>query len=255
METVTRKPFQGVGNIIRFNWHFYVLAAVLIMMLLIARRNVSGLLIPGIDIVLLLIGLSLTVTLAVSWYIYDHAGLYTLDWLNGVKIVAGNKLVNINAGFDETSTLLAAKYPDAHLTVFDFYDPAKHTEVSIERARRAYPAYPGTQVISTNILPLMPASVDVIFAILAAHEIRDRTERIAFFRELGKSLTMQGKLIVLEHLRDIPNFLAYNIGCFHFFSKKEWQHTFRDAGLVITREMKITPFLSAFILQKNGITA
>ena len=31
---VARKPFQGVSNIIRFNWHFYLLALVMVSLLL-----------------------------------------------------------------------------------------------------------------------------------------------------------------------------------------------------------------------------
>ena len=69
-------------------------------------------------------------------------------------------MVNINAGFDETSMLLKQKYPNATLEVFDFYDPTKHTEVSIERARMAYPAFPDTVTISTTNIPLQENSTD-----------------------------------------------------------------------------------------------
>jgi hypothetical protein len=162
-------------------------------------------------------------------------------------------LVNINAGFDETSILLSAKFPAAELTVFDFYDPAKHTEISIERARKAYGPYPGTMNISTDNIPLLNA--DLICMMLAAHEIRNREERIQFFSLLKERLNDHGQMLVLEHLRDLPNFMAYNIGFFHFFSKKEWRRTFTGAGFTIYKEIKVTPFLSAFILQKNGITS
>jgi hypothetical protein len=234
-----RVAFQGVANIIRFNWHFYIIAAVFIAVLVFFNQySIAA-----------LIMLSMIVSLAVSWYVYDYSGLYTLNWLE----VKPSCIVNINAGFDETSALLAARYPAAKLTVFDFYDPLKHTEVSIERARKAYGAYPGTQVISTAAVPLMRS--DFIFIALAAHEIRNRLERQLFFSQLRERLTDGGKIVVLEHLRDPPNFMAYNIGFFHFFSRKEWRWTFASAGLAIHKETKITPFLSAFILVKNGITS
>lgn len=237
-----RIAFQGVKNIIRFNWHFYV----------IAMCCIGGLIIVNQPAIILLIVLSMIISLVASWYVYDYSDLYTLDWLD---IVTPARVVNIHAGFDETSMLLSEKYPAADLTVFDFYDPEKHTEISIERARKAYDAYPGTITISSSGIPLQPASVDLIVLILAAHEIRDRGERTIFFTKLQQCLNDKGQMIVLEHLRDLPNFIAYNIGFFHFFSKREWIRTFKSAGLVVAKETKLTPFLSVFILQKNGITS
>ncbi|MEC5142451.1 methyltransferase [Chitinophaga sp. 212800010-3] len=246
MEAMNRKPFQGIWNIIRFNWHFYVIALLLLAAGVCFRQYFPVLLLLWLLIV------SLLLSLTVSWYIYDASGLYDLQWLdipeNGARLL----MVNINAGFDETSHLLAGKYPDARWKVFDFYDPEKHTEVSIRRARKAYAAYPGTQQMRTDGIPLDTASADVIFLLLAAHEIRDHGERSGFFTELARGLHEQGKIIVLEHLRDTRNFIAYNIGFLHFFSREQWQQTFEASGLRVTAEQKITPFLSAFILQKNG---
>ncbi len=102
--------------------------------------------------------------------------------MNSLNIGTGKQLVNINAGFDETSLLLKEKYPDSDLIVFDFYDPVKHTEISIERARKAYPQFPGTTKISTNNIPLKDNSADYIFLLLAAHEIRNDEERIDVFQ-------------------------------------------------------------------------
>lgn len=235
-----RVALQGVTNIIRFNWHFYLIAIIAVGILSIFH----------LPFIICLIVLSTLVSLGVSWYVYDYTNLYTLDWLD-----AGNpaQIININAGFDETSTCLAAKFPAAKLTVYDFYDASKHTEISIERARKAYGAYPGTIVISTSAVP--SSSADLIVVIFAAHEIRDRVERSLFFMQLSQSLNYNGQIIVLEHLRDLPNFMAYNIGFFHFFSRLEWLKTISAAGLIVAKETKLTPFLSAFILQRNGITS
>src|SRR5260221_5733026 len=135
MEEV-RGRFQGVTNIIRFNWHFYVLALVVVTGLIVVSKFVS----PGVSTLLMVIVstaiLSTVLSLAASFYIYDCSNLYSLEWLD----ISGDrelKVVNINAGFDETSVTLSKKYPSADLMVFDFYDPDKHTELSIERARKA----------------------------------------------------------------------------------------------------------------------
>jgi hypothetical protein len=255
MERITRKPFQGVTNIIRFNWHFYAISSGIGAMLCVVLFFVSGIAATITGVVLVLLFSGNLVSLAASFYIYDRSDLYKLNWLNEVNIGAGANLVNINAGFDETSALLKEKFPASPLVVFDFYDPAKHTEVSIERARKAYAVYPGTQSISTDNIPLEKQSQDYIFAILSAHEIRNREERIRFLKGLGESLKQNGKLIVVEHLRNLPNFMAYTIGFFHFFSKQEWKNSFDRSGFTIVKEIRITIFIVAFILQKNGTTS
>jgi SAM-dependent methyltransferase len=252
MERIGRTPFQGVSNIVRFNWHFYVIGAALIVLLIIASLLAPVAISLFITIVIGLTVLGIIFSLAVSHYVYDRSHLYTLDWLEDLAIPEQARIITINAGFDETSVLLAQKFPKANLTVFDFYDPAKHTEISIERARKAYSIFPGTISIRTSHVPLERGVADYIFLILAAHEIRDPKERIQFFDQLQESLKPGGSIIVTAHLRDVPNFIAYNFGFFHFFSKKEWKDTFTSADLNIIKENKITPFISTFILRKNG---
>ncbi|SKD00608.1 Methyltransferase domain-containing protein [Chitinophaga ginsengisegetis] len=249
MEKINRTPFQGIVNIVRFNWHLYVLFLLLLVGgLLFTQYTLTRLMLCGAAIATLS-------SLVVSWYIYDGSDLYTLLWLDDMELRPYGRIVNIHAGFDETSQLLANKYPEADLQVFDFYNPEMHTEVSIERARKRYAPYAGTKTVSTVAVPLEPASVDVVFLLLAAHEIRDPVERTIFFKELRRCLAADGRIVVLEHLRDTPNFIAYTIGFLHFFSGATWRRTFEGAQLTLEKEKKITPFLSAFILQKNGIAS
>src|SRR5687767_678434 len=120
MDNLKRKRFQGVTNIIRFNWHFYAIAMVAAVLLLTASQFVS----PDIKLFVtdsILVGIVLVfLSLSVSFYVYDCSPLYTLDWLGSLPITERSALVNINAGFDETSFLLSRKYPGAELHVFDF---------------------------------------------------------------------------------------------------------------------------------------
>lgn len=251
MESSVRKPFQGVMNIICFNWHFYALSVSIVVFIFLTQHYFISLGVTG-DILVLLIACSTIISLAVSFYIYDYSDLYKLSWLNHLNSGKKEKIININAGFDETSSLLTRKFEKAELFIADFYDPEKHTEISIKRARKAYPPFPNTQQVSTIDLPIQDNSTDKIFAILSAHEIRNENERITFFNELHRVLKPNGKVIVTEHLRDTANFLAYNIGFFHFHSKAVWLKTFRSSGLKLVEEIKITPFITTFILEKNG---
>ncbi len=250
-----RTPFQGLWNVVRFNWHFYVLALVVVAVLALGALFSDGWL--QLALLISIIGASvLTLTsLIVTYWVYDMSNLYSLDWLDKVIDDKPNHIVNINAGFDETSGLLQAKYPTAKLTVLDFYDPVKHTEVSIKRARKAYPPYAGTVTVATSLLPLTDDSVDDFLGILAIHEIRDETERIDFLKEAYRILKPNGQIIITEHLRDTANFMAYNMGAFHFHPKATWLRAFLAAGFIIEQETKITPFISTFILRKNGTTS
>lgn len=253
MEPV-RKPFQGVRNIIRFNWHLYVLSLGI---------SFTGFLVANffgephrlyLYLFCFLVLVTTLLSLLVSFYIYDLSALYKFDWLEELASTDKIKIVNINAGFDETSVLLKDKFPSAELVVLDFYDPLKHTEISIKRARKAYPPFPNTVKVDTTKLPLEDNFADYIFIIFAAHEIREEKERADFFSEINRVIKPTGKIIVIEHLRDVPNFMAYTIGFLHFHSNSSWQKTFQASKLKIEKEIKLTPFISNFILNKNGNT-
>lgn len=244
-----RKPFQGIRNIIYFNWHFYVIASLVLSTLPFVVQ-----LLPHFMQYLAfaagaaaLVGIS--TSLIVSFYIYDISRFYELNWLPNFD---NKTLLNINAGFDETSELIESIYPTSQLTRCDFYIPSKHTEVSIKRARKAYPPSKNTIHVSTDHLNFSDASFDYVLVLLAAHEIRSKTERIEFFKELSRVTQPRGRIIVTEHLRDKRNFIAYTIGFFHFYSKSNWMHTFKQANLSVVDEQKISTFITTFILEKNA---
>jgi SAM-dependent methyltransferase len=254
METIKRKPLQGVINIIRFNWPFYAFAVLILLMLFCYATHMFPILpvkpeiITGVQFLLL----PVVISLVISWYIYDTSDLYSLNWFP-IKD-PGKVLVNINAGFDETSALITKRYKNAQLNVFDFYDPQKHTEASIERARNAYPPFEGTLRITTNSIPMENESADTIYLIFAAHEIRNDEERVVFFEELKRILKPNGQIVIAEHLRDLPNFIAYTVGFFHFLPSLSWTSTFSNSGFKISDHKKHTPFVNIFILEKHGNT-
>jgi SAM-dependent methyltransferase len=247
-----RKPFQGVRNVIRFNWPFYAVALAAGVVLLLVSYYTGGW--PRIvALSLLVIGSVLTlVSLTVTLYVYDLSGFYELGWLDHIPVAETGTLVNLNAGFDETSGLLAERFPEAEIVVCDFYDPAKHTAASIRRAREAYPCFAGTQGITTRSLPLPDDTAANIFAIMSLHEVRDDNERGMFLAELNRILTADGRIIIVEHVRDAANCLAYNFGAFHFHTRKAWLHNFKVAGLRLESEQKATPWLTVFVLKTNG---
>lgn len=246
-----RQPMQGVLNVVRFNWHFYAGSFVLIVSLWAIAESIPNDISLYLLVVALLMVLQIITSLAVSFYVYDYSKFYTFSWLNYPVIKTGMTVLNIHAGFDETSATLATKYPGINLKVLDFYDPAKHTEVSIKRARKVYPSYPGTQQVSTVKIALPTKTIDIMFVTFSAHEIRDKQERVVFFKELNRILNKGGTVIITEHLRTVNNFWAFNIGFFHFYTRRSWYQVFESAGFTTVFEQKTTPFATTFFLSVN----
>ena len=244
---VERHFAEGALNIVRFNWPFFawcaVCAAILLIVALCASSWIASMALVGL--VFLLLGVM--VPLLVSFYVYDLAGLYQLSFLNGLS---PRKVVNLTAGFDETTGILLEKFSDAELVTFDFYQAQTHTEPSIRRARKRHPGVACTLSITTSNIPVPDGDIDLILAFLSLHEIRDADERARFLTEVRRTLSSCGNLIIVEHLRDLPNFLAYSIGFLHFHSRQTWHQAFRRAGLVVSYEETLTPFIRLFKLTR-----
>jgi len=244
---LTRRKFQGVLNILNFNRHFYVLGGIA-MALLIGSYWLFSWPTYLLWIVIAAFIYGLIMPLIVSAYVYDFSGYYRFDWLKQYSLQDGDDklFLNINAGFDETSFILHHQFPKATLRVFDFYNPKQHTEPAIVRARKVSMVYPDTQVIRTDELPLHDQTADVIFLLSAAHEIRKQEEKIRFLKECFRVCKPGGQVIMVEHLRDFPNFLAFSVGFTHFFSRKTWKKAYTAAGFTSIKETKFTPFMSVF---------
>jgi SAM-dependent methyltransferase len=244
---IKRRKFQGVLNILSFNRHFYVFGLVALALIIGSKfifnwnNGLFWLVICGFIY-------GLTMPLFVSAYVYDFSGFYNFDWLKKMKLEdAKQKLnLNINAGFDETSFIIKSILPESELQVYDFYNAKQHTEPAIIRARKVSLVYPNTKQINSSAIPLNDNSVEYIFLVSAIHEIRKQDEKIQFLKECKRVCKPNGNVVMVEHLRDFPNFLAFTIGFTHFFSKTTWEKAFSEAGFTSIKETKFTPFMSIF---------
>ncbi len=249
-----RKPFQGVSNIVRFNWPWFAASAAGLVIAVVTAPLFG----PPLQWIIWLAAAgalaAMTVSLGISYYVYDRSSLYDLPWIDGLSIDRkdGAVIVNISAGFDETTPILRLKLPEATFHVWDFYDADLHTEASIKRARSAYPPDPQRVQVAADHLPMGDGSVDLISLIMSAHEIRKCSERRQFFEEVHRILQSNGTVCVTEHLRDLPNFLAYSLGFFHFHSRASWLSVFTDADFDVIEERKHTAFVSTFVLRKRA---
>ena len=245
---IKRQAFQGARNIISFNRHFYVIG-LLVLALLVGSQYVFQWPDTLFGLVVLAFLYGLTMPLLVSAYVYDLSGFYHFYWLKLMNLedAKDKYILNINAGFDETSYIIKSILPLSHLQVYDFYNAKQHTEPAIVRARKVSLVYPNTQQINSTAIPLQDHSVDTIFLLSAIHEIRRHEEKVQFLKECRRVCKSNGKVIVVEHLRDLPNFLAFTVGFTHFFSKATWEKAFVEAGFGSCTEEKFTPFMSIFI--------
>ncbi len=244
---VKRRRFQGVLNILSFNRHFYIVGLISLGILIALMLYFE---LSSIYLFILILGFAygLLVPLIVSAYVYDYSEFYDFKWLDqfDLKDSSDQFYINIHAGFDETSFIIKDKLPKSDLKVYDFYNPDQHTESAIVRARRVTNYYPKTKEVQTDSLPLADHVVDCVFLISSIHEIRNEDERITFLKECRRVLKNDGSIIMVEHLRDLPNFLAFTVGFTHFFSRNTWRKSFKKAGFHNFNEIKFTPFMSIF---------
>lgn len=198
-----------------------------------------------------LILLNIIASLLASYILYDNSDLYELNNLKG--IIDWNKTENailVHASFDPLSKTLEEKYPNLNLTVCDIFGNRHETEKGIETSKKVFPPNPSEIKIKPHQLPFEDKSQDVILAITALHEILEHEQRVLFFKEAKRVLKDDGVIIVSEQFRGFINFVFFNIGAFHFLSKKQWKNAIFGGGLKIVENKKITPFANMLIVRK-----
>jgi SAM-dependent methyltransferase len=240
-----RGPFEGTMQILRFNWPQYLAGAATSLVGLVAALLLplpAWLRVAAVAAV----GLAtfwLAASVAVSWYVYDRSGLTRWTWL---REVLGDALpatwANVHTGFDETTVPLIAILGGTWTSV-DIYDPATMTEPSIRRARARYPAPVPTLTTPATALPFADGSQDAVFALFAAHEIRDPALRDRFFADVARVLRPSGVAVLVEHVRDAANAIAFGPGVRHFHSPAEWRRASSAGGLVEVAQRRVTPFV------------
>jgi ubiquinone/menaquinone biosynthesis C-methylase UbiE len=251
MKPAGAKGLEGVWNIVKFNWGYYVISALALgaAMLIVSFKALPWWLrtsawCGGIGVLFWTCS-----SLLVSWYVYDVAGVTRWEWVRD-RPCPPRRWVNIHAGLDQSTASLRRLFPGSNGAVIDIYDPATMTGPSIARARRFYPSTEPFNSGRAGSLPLPDGERDAVFLLFAAHEVRVVADRINLLRETRRVLNEQGRVVMVEHLRDLPNFLAFGPGFLHFHSGRSWRECIRKAGLQIERQGRLTPFVHCFVLRK-----
>jgi SAM-dependent methyltransferase len=248
--------YHGMLQILRYNRPMFAktvaaaLAAIVAVAILPIPRPLAVLVLAGVAAGLLWSASSLLV----SHWIYDLSQLSRWDWLARLLPAAPRRWASLHAGLDETFGALARVFATASGTdgtVLDFYDAAEMTEPSIVRARRLS-LDPAATPADFRALPLADGSQDAIFLIFAAHELRRPESRHRFFLEIARALAPGGRCVLVEHLRDGWNLLAFGPGFLHFLPRREWLRLAAAANLAVREELRMTPFVAVLVLEKGS---
>ena len=247
-----RGKWQGMWTIVRFNWPFYI-GVILALILASCGFIWSGAILLKWTCAAVVAGAFyfLIVSLWVSHQVYDRSDLYRWAWLRrALDRTKRDTMIVCHSGFDEVSSALKECVADVNWVVLDHYDEAMMTEASIRRARKLFPPTSGTKSAPFDKWPVAAQSVDVVFGLLAIHELRSEEARIAWFNEASQCLVPGGRVVLAEHTRDFANFLAFGPGFLHFHSRASWRRCWEKAGLCTTDEFQVTPWVQIFIVSK-----
>jgi len=245
-----RGKWQGMWSIVRFNWPFYAIAVVVLI------AAFGGFLFIETPLVKLGCGLAfagsayfLIGSLGVSHVVYDRSDLYRWKWLERALLGAKHgRMILCHSGFDEVSADLRERFGGTEWELLDHYDEMRMTETSIRRARKLYPPTEGTKPAPFDQWPVPTGSADVVFGLLAIHELRSEAERIEWFAEAKRCLLPDARVVLVEHTRDIANFLAFGPGFVHFHSPASWRRCWEKSGFRLTDEFQVTPWVRIFVI-------
>jgi hypothetical protein len=232
--------FAGVGQVLRFNWPAYAGAAGIAVLALVAPRRLRRPLTAAA-----IVGAWFAVaSLVVTNLVYDRSEFAGWEWPRSLFRRKPRRVAVLHAGLDNVSAHLRRLWPDAEVQVVDFYDAATMTEPAIARARQG--RRHGDDLVDLR------SGLDAAFVVLAAHELRSEADRAEFFGRVGKQLAPSGRLVLVEHLRDVPNAIVYGPGAWHFLPRAAYLTAFADAGLSLLQEHAMTPFLRMFLLKRSS---
>jgi hypothetical protein len=243
---------QGVWKILRFNWPWYAgaVAVTALAAVLLAGDALGAPWGAAAVVSLLLADLWLLASLVVSHVVYDRSAVARGEWLGAPPT---GPVVVCHLGQDEAAAALAKHWAAVPCRTFDLHDARRTGSPSLRRARAELRRGGAAAAVPAPLdaLPLADGSAAVVVVAFAAHEVRDAALRAAMFRELRRVAGSAGRVLVVEHLRDGWNLLAYGPGAFHFLARTTWLATFAAAGLELVHESRLTPFVARFELRSS----
>lgn len=152
---------------------------------------------------------------------FDRPDFLSGEWLTRCVEQPPQSCIQLSVCVEETTLPVPKIFPLAEYIELDLFDESLMTEPAIARAKRKSGAFPFIAP-KPDALPLSDNSSELTVVTLAAHEVRDASQREALFRELARITKPGGRLIIAEHLRNLSAAAAFGPGLFHFYPRSTW---------------------------------
>lgn len=242
---MARGRLAGVRMVLGYNWPLYLagVGAAAAGALMAAWPNRRPLVRATGAAVGVGAGWLAVASLAATWWVYDRSELYRWTWLAKSVPVAPHRVMVVHAGLDEASGRVKAVWPSARVESVDVHGGIGATTGSLRRARTE-------TVTASSLAGRELAEADVVVAFLAAHEIRTADGRTQLLSRIRRSLRPGGRLVLVEHIRDLANVLVYGPAVGHFYPVDEWRRAVTAADLTLVSEERITPFVCLLSAQR-----
>ena len=242
----TRGGPAGPLDVLRFNLRPFVMGPVVA----IAAGTVALAPLPqAVQIVLAAtaVGATILTALAVTAIVWVFAvgARHRWDWVRTAS-ASPKHWINITTGFDDSTETLRRLLPASRGEAFDVFDPTIEHESALLTARSRYRPSGGHGSTGDLARSLGSGTSDAAYLLMSAHEARG-SDRAALFGAISEALTATGRLILVEHLRDLPNRIAFGPGANHFQTRDTWLQAIGDAGLVPIDEARLTPYVRGFV--------
>jgi SAM-dependent methyltransferase len=232
-------------TILRLNWLMYGKAAAFASIGLVLAGQFGGALRLAILLAVASAAFWTATSLAASWWIYDRSHIFDLQWLDQHP----GHWLNLHTGLDEIDGVLTQRYLPSNGDTLDIFDSKEMTEPSIREAHRQTRIF--ARKANWRCLPSSNQNYDTVFIVFTAHEFRRPEARERLFIEVQRVLRDTGRVVLVEHLRDVNNFAVFGPGAWHFFSRRAWLKSTGPAGLKLLADQRITPFVHAFTFVKR----
>lgn len=199
-----------------------------------------------------LILINILLSIYASYVLYDQSVLYKAKGLvKRFSIKETEKILMFHASFDPVSVEIERELKEVDLDVYNIYGNRHQVEGAIEVSDRIFPPNPRSIDVKADHIPCNDETVDVILALTALHEIFHHDDRVKFFKEMKRVLKEDGRIIICEQMRDLTNFIHFNIGAFHFLSMSSWEKAISESGLAIKNIEALTRFATIIHLERK----
>jgi SAM-dependent methyltransferase len=229
---------SGVGRVICFNWPKYVGALITLTVLGIAQTLANGLLRLGLVVLLLGLTYGIFASLVATWWAYDYRACEVYQAIATGHRAGGSWLL-VHAGLDESYGRLTEQIGEP-AAIVDVGPPG----TTSRSLKRAHALVGRTGVPISKVSDFKSASIDTVVVLFGIHELRDPQQAVALLTEMRRITRPSGSILIIEHLRDVPNFSVYGPAILHFGSASQWKKAILSSSLRLRSLHRVAGLIS-----------